>query len=510
MQTSKCLRSAFVFIAVAVSPLMLAAQKFQTLASFNETDGEQPAYVLLAQGRDGALYGTTSGGGTNGAGTFFKVSDGVLHTLYNFCAQSNCADGDGPAAGVVLGDDGNFYGTAGGGGAYNGGTVFKITPSGMLTTLYSFCAQPNCSDGEYPEAKLVLASDGNFYGTTYWAGGNANESLYDDGGGTIFKITPAGKLTTIYSFCSQSNCVDGDSSLGGLIQAVDGTFYGTTSAGGTALLCTGGCGTIFKVTPAGAYTTLYSFCSERLCQDGSYPQAGLLLAANGYFYGLVNSGGAYDYGDAFVMAPGGEFKVLGSFCGGTGCAGSNPSGGLIQGTDGKLYGTTGLYTKSGCLSAGGGCGTIFSLTENDFLDTLFTFCIPQGKQNPIGFNCSDGAGPLGGVMQATNGELYGVTIFGGAFNKPTGDGTVFQYSAGLGPFVTFVRATGTVGQTVGILGQNFTGTTSVSLNGSPMTFTVDSDTFLEATVPAGATTGLVTVTTPGGALTSNVIFNVLP
>jgi uncharacterized repeat protein (TIGR03803 family) len=503
------------FILAAASPIISAGQTFKTLFSFDGTDGIQPEYVVLVQGRDGALYGTTAGGGaySYSGGTVFKVKDGGVQTLYSFCAQSNCTDGAGPTAGLVLGDDGNFYGTTSAGGAYNGGTVFKITPSGSLTTLYSFCAQPNCTDGEYPEAKLLLGSDGNFYGTTYWAGANANNLLYDDGGGTVFKITPSGNLTTLYSFCSQTNCVDGDSSLGGLIQAPDGTFYGTTTAGGTGLLCTGACGTIFNLTSTGTLTTLYNFCSERLCTDGGIPMAGLLLASNGSFYGTTNFYGTSGaYGTAFVLAPTGQFNTLVNFCYGLGCEGSNPSGGLIHGTNGKLYGATGLYTKTGCLSSEdrGGCGTIFSLTEAGSLNTLFSFCVPQGKQAPISFNCRDGAGPLGGIMQATNGNFYGVTMFGGAFNAPDGDGTVFEYSAGLRPFVTFVRANGTVGQTVGILGQGFTGTTSVSLNGSTMIFTVVSDTFLQAKIPAGATTGVVTVTTPAGTLTSNVVFNVLP
>jgi uncharacterized repeat protein (TIGR03803 family) len=516
MPTSKYLRiTCMFFILAAASPVIATGQTFKTLFSFDGTDGVQPNYVVLVQGRDGALYGTTAGGGaySSSGGTVFSVKDGAVQTLYSFCAQTNCIDGTGPTAGLVLGDDGNFYGTTGAGGAYNGGTVFKITPSGNLTTLYSFCAESNCTDGEYPEATLVLGSDGDFYGTTYWAGANANSSLYDDGGGTVFKITPAGKLTTLYSFCSHPNCLDGDSSLGGLIQAPDGTFYGTTIAGGTGLLCDGGCGTIFNLTSTGTLTTLHNFCSQKPCDDGGMPMAGLLLASNGSFYGTTNYYGTSGaYGTAFVLAPPDQFNTLVNFCYGPGCEGSNPSAGLIPGTNGKLYGTTGLYTKTGCLSSDGrgGCGTIFSLTEDGSLDTLFSFCIPQGKQGPITFNCRDGAGPLGGIMQATNGNFYGVTMFGGTFDEPDGDGTVFEYSARLGPFVTFVRASGTVGQTVGILGQGFTGTTSVSLNGSQMTFTVDSDTFLEATIPARATTGLVTVTTPGGALTSNVVFNVLP
>src|SRR5579871_2218755 len=122
----------------------------------------------------------------------------TLTTLYSFCSQSNCTDGNTPTAGLAQGSDGNFYGTTAGGGANGGGTVFKITPSGALTTLYSFCSvgvYPFCEDGLFPQATLVLATDGTFYGTT--EGGGASHV------GTVFKISPSGELTTLYSFCSQ-------------------------------------------------------------------------------------------------------------------------------------------------------------------------------------------------------------------------------------------------------------------------------------------------------------------
>ena len=145
------------------------------------------------------------------------------------------------------------------------GTIFKITPSGTLTTLHSFCAQSNCTDGESPEAGLIQATNGNFYGTTYQGGANCAP----DGCGTIFKITPSGTLTTVYSFCSQSGCSDGYYPEAGLIQASNGDFYGTTTFGGA-----GGVGTVFKITPSGTLTTLHSFCSQSNCTDGEYPKRG--------------------------------------------------------------------------------------------------------------------------------------------------------------------------------------------------------------------------------------------
>jgi uncharacterized repeat protein (TIGR03803 family) len=205
-----------------------------TLFTFDETDGGNPATALV-QGTDGNLYGTTIVGGINGDGTFFKIStSGTLTTLYNFCSQANCADGRWPTGPLVLGTDGNFYGiTELGGTGADGcpspdcGTVFKVTPNGTLTTIYNWCSQPNCADGNYElqtePGTFVQGSDGNFYGVND-AGGAA-------GRGTAYKLTPTGTLTTIHIFCSEPNCTDGWIA-NGLVQAIDGNFYGTTYGGG--------------------------------------------------------------------------------------------------------------------------------------------------------------------------------------------------------------------------------------------------------------------------------------
>jgi uncharacterized repeat protein (TIGR03803 family) len=214
---------------------------------------------------------------------------GTLTTLYSFCSQTACADGYWPFAGLIQGEDGNFYGTTDNGGANGGGTVFKITPAGTLTTLYSFCSKSGCSDGYNPIAELVEATDGSFYGTT--VNGGANGLYY----GTVFKIRPSGNLTTLYSFCSQSGCTDGEQPYAGLVQATDGNFYGTTYAGGTSSDCyRSGCGTLFKITPSGTLTMLYSFCSQSGCADGELPEAGLIQHTNGSFYGATFQGGAYE------------------------------------------------------------------------------------------------------------------------------------------------------------------------------------------------------------------------
>jgi len=473
------------------------AQTFKSLVSFDGTNGVGPEYVSLVQGRDGNYYGTTVNGGAYygercsdaGCGTVFKITPGgTLTTVYSFCSLSGCPDGAEPSAGLVLGTDGNFYGTTYGGGVNSGcagcGTVFKITPAGKLTTLYSFCALSGCADGELPYAGLVQATNGNFYGTTF-SGGTNDGCGNGSGCGTIFKITPAGKLTTLHSFCSQTNCSDGAAPYAGLVQATNGNFYGTTRGYGS------GPGTVFEITPAGKLTTLYAFCSQSGC--GTYPLAGLVQGTDGNFYGTTESGGAYDRGIVFKVTPTGKLTTLYSFCSETPyCTdGTYPLAGLVQGTDGNFYGTT---------SAGGanGYGTVFKITPKGKLTTLYSFCSQTG--------CTDGQMPSGGVFQATDGTFYGTTYFGGS----SGVGTVFSLSMGLGPFVSFVRNSGKVGANVEILGQGFTGTTSVSFNGTAAQFKVVSATYLTATVPNGATTGTVTVTTPGGTLNSNVIFRVTP
>jgi uncharacterized repeat protein (TIGR03803 family) len=268
----------------------------------NNADGcfrfEQEPNALV-QGTDGNFYGTNDGGGTAGAGTFFKLTPtGTLTTIYTFCLQSACLDGSSPT-GLIQAADGNFYGTAVNGGAFGDGTVFRITPTGTLTTVYSFCSQGDagagvCTDGALPFGALTQAADGNFYGTTSYGGANMNSPACtaEDGSlfcGTIFRITPSGKLTTIYNFCSQPNCTDGGSPLFRLVQATDGNLYGITGAGGAYSSCTFfglfGCGTLFEITPWGKMTTLYSFDAK-----AERPNA-LFQATDGTFYGTTFAGG---------------------------------------------------------------------------------------------------------------------------------------------------------------------------------------------------------------------------
>jgi uncharacterized repeat protein (TIGR03803 family) len=442
-----------VFLICAVSAIAAPAQTFTTLVNFDGTDGAAPMYGSLVQGTDGRLYGTTAGGGSNARGTVFKMTPGgVLTTLYNFCSLPKCADGSAPSAGLVLGTDGNFYGTT-------ASTIFKISPTGALTTLASGLSGPI--------SQLIQASDGNFYGS-FPRGG----TFYDEG--AIFKITPTGVLTTLYNF----HQTDGAWPYAGLVEGTDGNFYGTTVSGGdfhSSLLCPNdGCGTVFKITPAGVLTTLHFF---QKTPDGLSPYGTLVQGTDGNFYGTT-FGGMEIGGTVFEITPGGALTTLYQFS-------DNLYDGVIIGTDGNLYGTT--NPRSDAES-----GNIFELTPEGVPTILYNF---------VG-GISD---PNAGLMQFTNGTFYGTTTAGGTSK----DGTIFSLSNGLGPFVITNPVSGVVGKKVTILGTNLMGATGVSFNGTAATFTVQ-DSAIDTTVPAGATSGSVTVTLPGGTLSSNAVFTVTP
>lgn len=413
-QIAKCI---FVGLCAATAGIV-NAQTFTTLYSFCSqnlcADGLYPGAVFI-QSTNGDLYGTTYTGGADFynayGGTVFKITTGgAFTTLYNFCSQNSCVDGQYPYAGLVQAANGYFYGTATEGGfvADNCGTIFKITPGGTLTTLYSFYDTED-TDGANPYGGLVQATSGDFYGTTTHNGLN--------GDGTIFRITPAGALTPLYSFCSQPFCTDGYDSLAPLIQGTDGAFYGTTTLGGANTSCHGnvptyGCGTVFRITADGALKTLYSFCSQSGCTDGAGPNGGLVQGANGNFYGTTLNGGASEScslgcGTIFKLIPGGAFTTLYSFCSQAACAdGASPYDGLVQGTDGNLYGTA---------SFGGahGAGTIFRITPQGQFNTLYSFCSQPGcadGENPTGGLVQDTNGAFYGAA-AFGGAHDGGTVF---------------------------------------------------------------------------------------------------
>jgi uncharacterized repeat protein (TIGR03803 family) len=470
-------KACIVFLLCAATAIAAPAQTVTSLLSFDGADGAEPYYGSLVQGPDGNFYGTTWEGGGNtrcknshiGCGTVFSITPGgTLTTVHKFCTVTGCPDGAYPYGGLVVGVDGDLYGTTSAGGANGQGTVFKIIPDGALKTLHSF----DGSDGTGPYGTLIQASDGDFYGTTYQGGGVNND-------GTVFKMTPSGTLTTLYSFCSQPDCTDGVLPIAGLVEGTDGNLYGTTVEGG---LKNKDYGTIFKITPAGVLTTLHSFDSH----DGSYPYGGLVQGGES-FYGTTGNYGPNGEGTIFKITSQGTFTTVYGFSGMNYGAGAYPYDGLIQATDGSLYGTT---SKGGI---GGNLGTVFDIASGGAVTTLYSF------------DGTDGTNPVGGLVQSTDGNFYGTTRIGGTNDY----GTVFSLSMALEPFVRMVSASGKAGHTSGILGQGFTGTTSVLFNGISAAFTIVADTYLTATVPAGATTGYVTATTPSGTLTSNVPFHVL-
>ena len=437
------------------------AQTFTTLYSFSDADGCLPSGLI--QATDGSLYGTTYGGGRGILGTIFRITpSGTLTTLHSFDGSV----GSQPYAGLVQATNGNLYGTTVAGGANGYGTVFKISPSGKLTNLHSF----DFTDGAFPYAGVVQATNGNLYGTTEGGGANAD--------GTVFEITLGGTLTTLYTFCPQNICTTGADPVAGLVEAIDGNLYGSTIAGGA-----NGYGTVFKITPSGKLTNLHSFDFT----DGESPLAAL-IQANGNLYGTADGGGPNGLGTVFKITPSGTLTTLHNF---DGTDGSSPSAGLVLATDGNFYGMTG---NGGVADL----GTIFKITRTGTLTTLYSFCSQSG--------CPDGSNPSATLNQDTNGNLYGTTLKGGA----NACGTIFSLSVGLGPFVETQTTSGKVGASVKILGTNLTGVTSVTFNGTSAAFNVVSRSEITTIVPSRATTGIVQVVTPGGTLSSNTNFRVIP
>lgn len=485
----------------AATAIASPAQTFRTLAHFNGTNGAN-SWSPLVQGLDGNFYGTTTYGGAYGYGTIFTVTrGGTLTTLYSFCSQTGCPDGSNPVAGLVLGTDGDFYGTTMYGGLYNLGTFFRISAIGALTTFHSF------ADGAYPSAALVQATDGNFYGLTL-RGGHTNK-------GIIFRITPTGTLTRLHSFCVQTGCTDGwfrdrkvfgvpgvgtSPPLGGLIQATDGNLYGTTSNGGTNL--DADAGTVFRITLSGQFTTLHSFCPVRYpCPDGAYPVAGLVQATDGTLYGTTSIAGPHYGGTVFKITPGGMLTTLYSFCAQTNCVdGTMPLAPLVQATDGNFYGTTmygGDITSTLCTTLRNyvyGCGTVFKISSSGVLTTLHSFD-----------SLAESGGP-NGLVQGTNGVFYGTT----SGSEPWPEGTIFSLGVGLGWSAKILPNYGTVGANIDILGTNLTAASDVTFNGTSAAFTVVTPTLIQTSVPPGATTGYVRVTLPGGRIPSNKKFRVTP
>jgi uncharacterized repeat protein (TIGR03803 family) len=464
-----------VFMAVLFLGLTASAQYtpvglYEYPNTNNNTSGIMPD-SFLAQGPDGAFYDTDWSDGNYNSGSVYTISlTGEFELVYSFCAEGGfCMEtGSNPEGGLTLGSDGNFYGTTSGGGAHGYGTVFKATPGGQLTTLYSFSGVG--ADGTNPTFPIIQAGNGDFYGVTSSGGTYVN--------GTFFKISTSGSLTDLASFrCGVNGC---NPNLP--VQGSDGNFYGTTVNGGPNSNCN--CGVVYKATAAGNITVLYTFPSGQ----GS-PVGQLIEDPQGNFWGVTDGTAFISAGELFKISAWGDFTVVHTFTGNPDAA--VPVSGLIAGSDGNFYGVT---------NAGGTAnyGTIYDVTPStgDY-NVLYSFCSTP--------SCPGGYGPSAVLAQNTNG-----TFFGNTGGSSDGGSWFFSFDTGLGPFVRTLTQSGKVGAAVTFLGEDFTGVTEVEFGGVQAEFKVVSATELKADVPAAAATGPVSVVTQGGPLKSIGNFKVLP
>jgi len=444
-----------VLVLVAGSSIAAHAQTYKDI--YNATGGNQVQNPVgaIAQGRDGNLYGASSTGGTF-YGAIFKFTPAGKTKVINDIGYF-------PDGGLTLGTDGFLYGVDSDGGISGNcgesacGQVYKLTSAGKVTILHDFT---NEGDGESPQSAPIEATNGLFYGTS---------------NSTVYSVTSNGVFSTLHNFTGS----DGSDPSGGLLQGSDGNLYGDTVSGGS-----NGDGVIYKISPAGGFSVLHNFTGA---PDGAGAYSPLIQANDGNFYGVTIAGGSF-YGIVFQLTPNGKYTVLHTFSNGPN-DGAAPSASLMQATDGKLYGVT---------SGGGtsGDGTIFSITTDGAYSVIYNFLTATGYQ------------PSSPLKQNTNGLLYGETYYGG----PSNCGTFYSLDLGLSPFINLMTTSGTELSKVEIFGQGFSKTLSeVKFGGVPATtIAVTGTTYITATVPAGAQSGSVTVTTGSTTLTSPQTFTVLP
>lgn len=405
------LRPRLIFTAIAslicASGLQAQSIDLDTLVHFEgvepgdpEGSGSRAALILS----DNYLYGTTEFGGQatgTGFGTVFRVnaSTSVFEPLIQWQGTNDASK---PAARLLLASDGNFYGTTTSGGADNRGTVFKRTPGGMVDIMYTFRTSTQKDTGAVPATALIEGGDGFLYGTTT-AGGLGTY-------GTIYKILPGAPNTPIrlVDFSGTDSGTRRGSMPSSLVKAKDGNFYGVTESGGKY-----GYGTVFKLSSTGQFTTLSDFGNETDVYVGpKTPRAALIQASNGLLYGTSSSGGKFGKGTVFSVTTTGVYKVLINFSDQTGSfLGSTPEAPLIQATDGFLYGTTRLGGASQR-------GTVFRVSTGAAFKNLIQF---------TGGAPTYGGEPRAGLVQDNEGHLFGTTSTGGDNNF----GTVFQVSNAL-------------------------------------------------------------------------------
>jgi uncharacterized repeat protein (TIGR03803 family) len=375
------MKSLFVALALAQTAFAVAAPpvtKLTTLHTFQLTDGSLPLGSLV-EGEDGVFYGVTESGGTRGGGTIYKVSSaGALTTLFNFGQSPDSADGEGPAGRLVRGADGAFYGVtrSGGGDGISGqGVIFRMTPAGALTVLHSFAGDDGSTQGE-----LTLASDGNFYGVTESGGVN--------GGGTIYRMTPTGTFTVLYSFSADATEVG--TGLSALVEGPGMVLYGTSRTGGYTVPDIEG--TFFSLAPNGDFNVRHRFTLP------GWRPTGVVFGADGALYGSTASGSGYR------MTTDGTFAQLHHMLG---CSCGTPLGGFPASTffrrgDGLFYGVT---THGGVHN----WGTIYSMSDTGALEPAHSF---NGTD--------EGMAPVAALIEGRDGRLYGTTS---GFNT---SGTVYK------------------------------------------------------------------------------------
>ncbi len=443
----------FIFLALSVCLILLtataaSAQTFSVIHNINcTTDGcEDQQPVPLTQGRDGNIYGQTYNGGANNEGTVWKVTPaGVFTTLDSFAyPASNTATG-----GLTLALNGDFYGVDDHGGANELGYVFKLTPAGVLTDLHDFTNVEGGFDGE----PLTLGPDGNLYGLDWY-------NCY------FFKVTVAtGVYTNVSNTCPQGTFYQ-------LTLGADGRFYGVATNNGA-----NNKGFVFAISTAGKVTVLHNFNGT----DGEFPLGSLVQASDGNFYGVTQQTLTNpNAGEIFKMTPAGIITSLHVFAA-DGSEGTSPEGGLLAASDGNLYGTT----SSGGASDG---GTLYKITRTG------TFTLLRS------FTCStDGCNSWVPLLQNTNGTLYGFSNGGGTNNA----GTIYKVaSSTFPPFIVVQNYSTKSGATVDILGSSFISkgpVTGVNFGGVPATsFKVVNNSFITAVVPPTAVTSLVWVNISSG------------
>lgn len=478
--------AALVGLTLAVITVSAQAQSFSVMYTFTGTpDGAGPIMSNLLNA-NGTLYGTTTSGGAFGFGTIFKLSGGTETVLYSFTGG---ADGANPDSGLVRDAKGNLYGTTQFGGdlscAFLGssgcGVVYKLTNTSQLTVLHSFTG----TDGVEPQG-VILDKAGNLYGTTFF-GGSQNW-------GVLYKIDTSGSETVVYSF---TGGVDGGEPNESLTMDSAGNVYGATVFGGDLSGCSGaGCGVIFEGPTSGGETVLHAFTGA---SDGALPNGGLLLDAKGNVYGTATFGGdakcnSSQYfsgcGVVFEVMPSTlTEKVMHTF---TGPDGANPFSGLLRDAAGNFFSTT-------VFGGASNFGTVFEQNA-------------KGETVLHSFNgTTDGKFPYSGLIRDAQGNLYSNTDQGGDLScgASGGCGTIFKL---LSPptIVKFSPSSGAVGAAVTITGVSLSQATAVAFNGTAATFTVVSDNQVTTTVPAGATSGTISLTSPAGTAVSSTSFSVTP